>query len=544
MERRPNASKLSLQAKLLIVPVLALLALTGLQALNLAFQQRTVDRMSADIGEQMMNGHRSALKSVVDVEAATLGARLAAIPDRAGKIAAIVAETDPLRFFPDKSGYFFTYDLTGTRINVPINKSGNGKNFLGLADKGGVHFIEQFVEQAKHDGGFVAYQFEKEGAGVQPKLSYVRPIPGTDFLVGTGVYTDDVAAEQARIAAEVAAQNRTMMKWLLSILAAVAAAVFLISLGITRRITRSIRQVIQELRASSRELVGAAEQVSTSSQILASGSSEQAASLEEASASLEEISGMTRRNAESASEAKELANQTRRAAETGAGSMEEMKRAMDEIKSSSANIAKIVKTIDEIAFQTNILALNAAVEAARAGEAGAGFAVVAEEVRALAQRSADSAKETATRIDDSVARSEHGVQIGLQVAQGFGEIVGKARQVDEIVAQIAVASNEQNQGVTQVTSAVAQMDKITQSNASSAEESAAAAEELNAQAQVMRQSVRSLQELIGGATREEMADEPGPSRPAPQAAMVRPVPAPRRASMPVNAGEDQGAFFN
>lgn len=219
---------------------------------------------------------------------------------------------------------------------------------------------------------------------------------------------------------------------------------------------------------------------------------------------------MTKRNAESASKAKTLANQTRQAAETGAGSMAEMKRAMHGIKESSANIAKIVKTIDEIAFQTNILALNAAVEAARAGEAGAGFAVVAEEVRSLAQRSAQSAKETATKIEDSVTRSEAGVQISVKVAESFDEIVAKARQVDELVAEIASASNEQTQGIGQVTTAVSQMDKVTQTNAAGAEEAASASEELNAQAELMRESVRHLQELVGAAAprRNPAVDEP------------------------------------
>ena len=146
---------------------------------------------------------------------------------------------------------------------------------------------------------------------------------------------------------------------------------------------------------------------------------------------------MTKRNAENARTPRRSPARRAHAADTGAADMQQMTTAMDDLKTSSASIAKIIKTIDEIAFQTNILALNAAVEAARAGEAGAGFAVVAEEVRNLAQRSAAAAKETAAKIEDAVRKSERGVALSGKVAHGFGEIVSKARQVDELVAEIA-----------------------------------------------------------------------------------------------------------
>jgi methyl-accepting chemotaxis protein len=272
------------------------------------------------------------------------------------------------------------------------------------------------------------------------------------------------------------------------------------SVVVIRGLSRALRGITGQLSGGAEQTASAAGLLSSASQSLAEGASEQAASLEETSASLEEIASMTKRNAESATHAKQLSDETRQAAEGGAANMSEMKQAMDGIKTASGNIAKIVRTIDEIAFQTNILALNAAVEAARAGEAGAGFAVVAEEVRSLAQRSANSAKETAEKIEDSVARSEHGVQISAKVAQSLDEILLKARKVDGLVAEIATASNEQSQGIGQVTVAVSQMDKVTQGNAASAEESASASEELSAQAEMMRESVRSLQALVGGRT--------------------------------------------
>jgi chromosome segregation ATPase len=259
---------------------------------------------------------------------------------------------------------------------------------------------------------------------------------------------------------------------------------FLLSLFNVKSVVRVLSGISTSLRESSDQLVSAAGQVSSSSQTLAEGSSQQAASLEETSSSLEEMASMTRRNSESAEKARELSEDTRRAADSGTTDMKAMSAAMEAIKSSSSDIAKIIKTIDEIAFQTNILALNAAVEAARAGEAGMGFAVVADEVRNLAQRSAQAAKETATKIS-------------AKVAQVLDEIVNKVRQVNQLVTEVSAASKEQTQGIDQVNTAVGQMDRVTQSNAASAEETASASEELNAQALSLKDAVAQLLALAG-----------------------------------------------
>jgi methyl-accepting chemotaxis protein len=323
---------------------------------------------------------------------------------------------------------------------------------------------------------------------------------------------------------------------------------------IIRSLSRALSNLTAAVSDASTQISAASGQVSTSSQSLAESSSEQAASLEETSASLEEISSMTKRNAESAENARAISEESSRATEVGTREMSEMVEAMAAIKSSSDNIAKIIKTIDEIAFQTNILALNAAVEAARAGEAGAGFAVVADEVRNLAQRAANAAKETAQKIDDSISKSERGVEISNRVAGGLREITEKTRRVNELIGEIASASKEQNQGLGQISMALAQMDKVTQGNAGSAEETAAASEELNSQAASLMDSVEELSRLVGVesgsadlvAPREEPRAVPAPAAPggagaaASDAAAAKPRPARLRGQDPRFLGGSNG----
>jgi methyl-accepting chemotaxis protein len=307
-----------------------------------------------------------------------------------------------------------------------------------------------------------------------------------------------------------ASVEQTRMVIIVGVSSALISGLFIAWL-ITRSTNRVLNGVTSELSSGSQQVSAAATEISSASQTLAQNASELAASLEETSASLEEISSMTKRNAESAASAKSSANQTRTAADTGTGKMKAMTDAMDAIKTSSDNIAKIIKTIDEIAFQTNLLALNAAVEAARAGEAGAGFAVVADEVRALAQRSATAAKETAEKIQDSISKSEHGVAISREVDENLRQIATSARRVDDLIGEIATASNEQSQGITQVLTAITHMDSATQTTAATAEEAAAAAQELNAQAVSLDHVVDQLEALVKGARRHETPEPNSPS---------------------------------
>jgi len=251
----------------------------------------------------------------------------------------------------------------------------------------------------------------------------------------------------------------------------------------------NLDKALQQVAIGADQVASASVQVSTGGQSLSQGASEQASSLEEVSSSLQEMSSMTKQNTLNAREANGVAVAARDSADKGVESMNRMSSAINRIKTSSDATAKIVKTIDEIAFQTNLLALNAAVEAARAGDAGKGFAVVAEEVRNLAMRSAEAAKNTANLIEEAVKNSENGVSINAEVLKNFQEITEKINKVSQVVAEIAAASEQQDQGISQVNKAVEQMNMLTQQNAANAEESASAAEEMSSQSEEMRSMV-------------------------------------------------------
>jgi methyl-accepting chemotaxis protein len=239
-------------------------------------------------------------------------------------------------------------------------------------------------------------------------------------------------------------------------------------------------------------------EVASASQQLSQGSAEQASAIEETSSTLQQSASMIQQNTVNTNEATRIFKRAKDSSDKGSTEMQEMMNSMQEIKKSSDQIAKIIKVIDDIAFQTNILALNAAIEAARAGEAGMGCAVVAEEVRNLAQRSAQAAMDTAAMIENNIELSNKGVTVARKVHEALNEITAGSKKVNELMAEIAAAGEEQSQGIDQVNKAVLQMETITQQNASNAEESASAAEELSAQADNMRKIVSELSELVNG----------------------------------------------
>ena len=330
---------------------------------------------------------------------------------------------------------------------------------------------------------------------------------------------------QIKESGEVAKKANTFRRMISIAMGTVAVIGLLVSIlmgvFISRRISQAINKVTIDLDQASKQTFNAAQQVSSSSQALAQGASEQAAHIEETSATLGEISQMTKLSAENAEKAEQLSDSTRASTRKGTQAMSRMTETINAIKISSDKTAQIVKTIDEIAFQTNLLALNAAVEAARAGDAGRGFAVVAEEVRNLAIRSAEAAKNTSALIEESQQRANEGVEVSAEVSAIFSEILDTADKMNSLVRGVATSSRDQDKGVNQINEAVSQMDHVVQSNAASAEQTAAASQQLSTQSDSMAKNVQRLTRIIFGEGNQtdngaKIASAPVLSGPAPQ----------------------------
>lgn len=454
--------------------------------------------------------------------------------------------------------YFWINDSGPTMIMHPFKPSLNGKDLSGFADPDGVELFNEMVKVTRsQDGGFVHYRWEKPGHNKPvDKISYVKRIKEWGWIVGTGLYTDDIKA-----------QTQMMLYGAVGIVGFTILASLVVVIWFARGLSRPISQVVHMLQEMTKghigqrlnlqrhdeigvmaatlddfaenlehelvdsmqrlangdltfeihpadendvirgalktmeqdlnELVGriqtsgeqissGASQVADASQSLSQGATESASSLEQISASINELASQTDQNADHAGQAAKLSTEASNAANRGNESMNHLVSAMEDINESSQNISKIIKVIDEIAFQTNLLALNAAVEAARAGQHGKGFAVVAEEVRNLAARSAKAASETAELIEGSVSKAQNGAEIAGETSEVLDEIVTHSTKVSDLIDEIASASKEQAQGISQVNIGISQIDDVTQQNTANAEEGAASAEQLSSQAEQLR----------------------------------------------------------
>ena len=374
------------------------------------------------------------------------------------------------------TGYAFMFDGEGMTVAHPKKEfvlELNGKTIQGMES-----LIKVMLEQKT---GIESYAFK----GVD-KLAGYAPVPLTGWSIGITQDRNDFMAIAETI------RNSIIITTVIMLAIAIGIAWFF-----SRSITKPIIKITTLLNEGYNQIVSAADQVSSSSQGLAEGTSQQAAAIEETSASMEQMAAQTKQNAGNTAQANSLVIETGSVVEKANRSMNNLMASMAEITLASTETSKIIKTIDEIAFQTNLLALNAAVEAARAGNAGAGFAVVAAEVRNLALRSAEAAKNTSDMIETTLKKVNAGHTIVSETNAAFTDVAIRSERVSQLIGEISEASKEQSLGISQVTKAIEEMDKVVQQNAATAEESASASEELHAQAESMRSFIQDLSAVIG-----------------------------------------------
>ncbi|GFZ86034.1 methyl-accepting chemotaxis protein [Dyella caseinilytica] len=413
------------------------------------------------------------------------------------------------------TGYVYTFDSGLVMRMHPIMPQRDGKSIHDDADTTGKYFYRDMLAADQRDGhGLTEYMWPMPGSkGNKLKMTYSSWYKPWDLHVAAGAYFVDIDAQFQQML--IGSLLRAALVGLLVILVVwesmrsirssiggepgvavtmatriadgdlsgdnvqAAEGSLLDALG---RMRGKLTDIVGEVQQGAHAVTSAAQQIARGNDDLSYRTQEQASSLEETAASMEEMTSTVKQSAGNAGQASQLATAMRNQAERGGDVAQQASVAMQAIKQASGQIAEIVGLIDEIAFQTNLLALNAAVEAAHAGEHGHGFAVVATEVRNLAQRSARAAKDIKALIGDSVDKVQAGTQLVEASGQALTGIIGSAKKVADIVDEIAAASQEQSAGIEQVNRAVTQMDEVTQQNAALVEEAAAAARAMQEQA--------------------------------------------------------------
>ena len=513
-------SSLSFQRKILVLVMVAIAAVAVVSTLSVLLVARHI---SEGRRAQLVTAVQSAHSIVMAFQAKAAAGTLST--EQAQAAAAEALRVSRYGGPDGQSDYFYIWSADGVGVMHPIKPAWAGQNMLGqIKDGQGGDIVRMLIDAtaASPTGhAFVDTQFPRPGdTKPVPKLQYVMSVPGWRWMVGSGLYMDDVTAEVKQAALQSAGLVLVLLLvvgglgWAVArgvlrqiggdpaaanaVLAQVAQGNLAVAMPPATRgslidglgqMVASLRQTVTQVRQSTDSIGLAASEIASGNADLSQRTEQTASNLEKTASAMEQLTGTVRQSADAARTANQLATSAAEVAQRGGEVVSQVVNTMGEINQASQKIADIIGVIDGIAFQTNILALNAAVEAARAGEQGRGFAVVAGEVRSLAKRSAEAAREIKALIGASVDKVESGTRLVQAAGSTMTDIVASVQRVSDIISEITTATSAQSEGLVQVNEAVGQLDAVTQQNAALVEESAAAAESLRTQASHLSEAV-------------------------------------------------------